>query len=115
MKTLVLSVFFALTAPLAMGQTAAIPVSQSCSKVASDTAYQAFADYAGISVDDVDNMAIVDQPYVEQGDSANQLTVNFNTRNSYDWDGYATYRITVEENGDQCNAVKTELMGSSGL
>lgn len=88
---------------------------EACEEAAYDATLVAFAELTGTSKEVVSEFAIVERPFIAEGDPEEQITVNVETRDSRDWDGSATYKITVETTSMECVAVKTELVSSSGI
>lgn len=87
---------------------------EDCKNAALEAAYGAFADRGDGDVSQVDEFADVSAPFIDEGDSENQISIQFSGRNSHDWDGLVVYRVTVKQTAKTCKAIKTELTREDG-
>ncbi len=88
-----------------------------CKTAALDKAYAQFKVDSQWSDQEIAELTYVDDKgvYAEVGDEKNVLTVDINSSEIHEWDGYATYKVTVEPTAAGCTAVKAVLFGSEGI
>lgn len=92
-----------------------LALGKECSKSIAYAAQIQFAEDAKIDISKVDEMARMYDPYLEEGSADNVVTVDFHSQDIYEWDGYASYKITVDPKPSRCQILKVELTGSEGL
>ncbi|MGZ3723890.1 MAG: hypothetical protein ACXVA9_13195 [Bdellovibrionales bacterium] len=90
-------------------------IRKDCAENAIDAVHKAFAGDMDIKENNVDDVATIQDPTIEDQKFPNDLTVDVQTINSQDWDGYATYSVTVAPTPKACPVTQVKLVSSEGI
>ena len=120
MKTSLLATFFVSALILVSFSSAAfavdtVTVPVDCQKAAIRKTYTQLRRDSGWTAEEANQVAYLHDPFHQDEDPENVITVSVESTDVRSWDGYAAYKVTIQPSRNGCQVSEAVLYGADGF
>jgi|GEM_PF-3242964 len=92
-----------------------VSVSADCQKAAIHKAYAQLLKDSGWTAAQANELAYLHDPFHQEQDPENVVTISVESTDIRSWDGYAAYKVTIQPSRNGCQASDAVLSGYDGF